>query len=152
MCDNLLSKMDPIIEKYKDVDGGLMMVIQEAQNLYGCVSSETQHYISSKLNIPLTKVYGIVTFYSQFTMNPKGENVISVCMGTACYVKNSPKVLEEVKNVLGIENGETTSDGKFTLAETRCLGCCGLAPVLQVNEKVYGNVKPSEVKDIIAKY
>ena len=112
----------------------------------------TQELIADALDIPVSEVYGVATFYSQFSLRPKGENVVSVCTGTACYVKGAQAVLEEVENVLGIKAGETTKDGKFTIQDTRCLGCCGLAPVMVINEDVYGRLTPADIKGIFEKY
>ena len=108
--------------------------------------------ISAKTGVPIAELYGIATFYAQFTLEPKGDYVVAVCQGTACYVKGAAAILDEVKNILGIEAGQTTEDGKFSIQDTRCLGCCGLAPVMTVNEDVYGKLLPSQVKDILAKY
>lgn len=146
------AKLREIIAKYKDIQGPLMPILQGAQEIYGYLPIEVQTIISEELDIPLEKIYGVVTFYSQFSLNPKGQYKISVCLGTACYVKGSGDVLERVKLKLGIDNGGCTPDGKFSLDATRCLGCCGLAPVLTVNDDVYGRLTPDDVDDIIAKY
>jgi NADH:ubiquinone oxidoreductase subunit E len=108
--------------------------------------------IADALDIPVSKVYGVATFYAQFSLTPKGDNIIQVCTGTACYVKGAQKVLDKVIEELGIHSGETTADGKFTIQDTRCLGCCGLAPVMTINEDVYGRVTPAQVKGILDKY
>ncbi len=140
------------IEEHKNMDGPLMPVMQKAQELFGYLSLETQELIADSLGIPMTEVYGVATFYSQFSLTPKGEYVISVCTGTACYVKGAQAVLDKVIEILGIGVGETTADGKFTIQDTRCLGCCGLAPVMTINEDVYGRLTPADIKDILAKY
>ena len=145
-------KIEVIISKYINKKGALMMIIQDIQDTFGYISMENQEYVANKMAIPLTEIYGIVTFYSQFSEDPRGENTISVCMGTACYVKNAPGVLEEVKKELKISDGETTSDNKFSLVETRCLGTCGLAPVMQINDQVFGKMTPEKVKAILIKY
>ena len=140
------------IEDTKDEKGATMPIMQQAQKLFGCVSLEVQEFISAKTGVPVAELYGIATFYAQFTLEPKGEYVISVCQGTACYVKGGAAVLDEVKNTLGIDAGQTTADGKFSIQDTRCLGCCGLAPVMTINDDVYGRLTPDQVKGILAKY
>lgn len=140
------------IEEVKDDQGKMMPIMQRAQKLLGCVSLEVQEFISAKTGVPVAELYGIATFYAQFTLEPKGDYVVSVCQGTACYVKGAAAILDEVKNILGIEAGQTSQDGKFSIQDTRCLGCCGLAPVMTINDDVYGKLLPSEVKDILAKY
>lgn len=140
------------IDEMKDKQGPLMPVMQKAQDLFSYLSLETQIFIADRLGVPVTDVYGVATFYSQFSLQPKGDNIVSVCLGTACYVKGAADVLEAVKKSLGIEVGETTADGKFTIQDTRCLGCCGLAPVMTVNDKVYGRLVASDVKGILESY
>lgn len=140
------------IEETKNIDGPLMPVMQKAQELFGYLSIETQELIADSLGIPMTEVYGVATFYSQFSLNPKGEYVISVCTGTACYVKGAQAVLDKVIEILGINVGETTPDGKFSIQDTRCLGCCGLAPVMMINDEVYGRLTPADIKGILDKY
>ena len=146
--DRLLS----FIAEKKDEPGALMPILQEAQEIYGYLPIEVQTMIAEEMDIPLEKVYGVSTFYSQFTLNPKGKYQISVCLGTACYVKGSGLILEEIQKELGIENGECTPDGKFSLDACRCVGACGLAPVMLVNEDVYGRMTPDQVKGVLAKY
>ncbi|MDD4124222.1 MAG: NADH-quinone oxidoreductase subunit NuoE [Eubacteriales bacterium] len=140
------------IAEHKDVQGPLMPIMQMAQDLYGYLSFETQSIIAESLGIPVSDVYGVATFYAQFSLQPKGEHVVSVCTGTACYVKGAQAVLEEVEKNLGIKAGETTADGKFTIQDTRCLGCCGLAPVMVISGDVYGRLTPADIKGILAKY
>lgn len=141
-----------IIEKHREEPGCLMRILQDTQEAYGYLPLELQQVIADELNIPITEVYGVATFYSQFTLKPKGDYKIGVCLGTACYVKGSQAVLDEVMNILDTEVGETTEDGKFSIEATRCVGACGLAPVMMINEDVYGRLTPGEVKDILAKY
>ena len=141
-----------LIAAHKEQQGALMPVLQGAQEIYGYLPIEVQTIIAEELNIPLAEVYGVVTFYAQFTLNPRGTYNIGVCMGTACYVKGSRKVLDKLEEVLGIKAGHTTPDGLFTLNATRCLGACGLAPVMMINEDVYGRLTPDEIPGIIAKY
>ena len=146
------AKFNELLERYKGVEGALMPVMQQAQDIYGYLPFEVQKEIAEKLDVPLTEVYGVATFYSQFNLSPKGKYKIGVCMGTACYVKNAGAVFDRLKIVLGVENGGCTPDGLFSLDATRCLGCCGLAPVLMVNDDVYGRLVPEDVDKIIEKY
>lgn len=146
------AKLMEIIANLKGTQGCLMPILQQAQDVYGYLPIEVQRIISEQLNISMEEIYGVVTFYTQFSLNPKGKYKVSVCLGTACYVKQSAKVAERVKQNLKIEDGECTSDGKFSFEATRCLGCCGLAPVMTVNDDVYGKVDPADVDKIIAKY
>lgn len=129
-----------------------MHVLQEAQGIYGYLPIEVQTMIAEGLEISLSEVYGVATFYSQFSLNPKGKHRISVCLGTACYVKGSDKILAEVEKQLGIKCGECTEDGLFSIDSCRCVGACGLAPVMMIDEEVYGRLKPESVKEILDKY
>ena len=149
------AKMDELkafIADAKSIDGPLMPIMQKAQEAFGYLPMEAMTLIADELDIPVSKIYGVATFYAQFSLTPKGDNIIQVCTGTACYVKGAQAVLDEVIHQLGIHSGETTEDGKFTIKDTRCLGCCGLAPVMTVNEDVYGRVVPGQVKGILDKY
>ncbi len=141
-----------VIEAHKDQPGAAIPVLHEAQNIYGYLPIEVQTMIAEGLNVPLAEIYGIVTFYTQFSLNPKGEYNIGVCLGTACYVKGSGDILEKIKERLGVEVGECTPDGKFSIEATRCIGACGLAPVLTVNDEVYGRLTVDDVDDILSKY
>lgn len=141
-----------VISQLKDQEGSLMPILQKAQDIYGYLPIEVQTIISNETGIPLEKIYGVVTFYSQFSLYPKGKYNISVCLGTACYVKGSGDLFARLKERLGIEGGQTTSDGKFSLTDCRCIGACGLAPVLTVNEDVYGRLTVDDIDGIIAKY
>ncbi|MBE6551878.1 MAG: NADH-quinone oxidoreductase subunit NuoE [Ruminococcaceae bacterium] len=143
------TKLYESIAAHKHIDGCLMPILQDAQNIYGYLPIEVQKMIADALDIPLSEVYGVATFYGQFSLSPKGEYVISICTGTACYVKGAKPIVDEVEKELGIKVGETTEDGKFSIQDTRCLGCCGLAPVLLVNEKVYGRITEKDVKGIL---
>ena len=145
-------KLLAVIGRHKEERGAIIQVLHEAQEIYGYLPIEVQKIISAELNVPLAEIYGIVTFYSQFSLNPKGEYQIGVCLGTACYVKGSGEILEEIKELLGIDVGECTPDGKFSIDATRCIGVCGLAPVITINDDVYGRLKKGEVADIIKKY
>ncbi|MBO5767875.1 MAG: NADH-quinone oxidoreductase subunit NuoE [Clostridia bacterium] len=144
--------LEAYISENLDVKGALIPVMQKAQELFGYLSFETMELISERMDVPVSEIYGVATFYALFSLKPKGEYIISVCTGTACYVKGAQAVLDEVKKQLGIESGETTEDGKFSIQDTRCLGCCGLAPVMTINNDVYGRLDPADVKDILAKY
>lgn len=146
------AKLYEVIEKYKGIDGPLMPVLQEAQEIYGYLPIEVQKMISEGLDISLEHIYGVVTFYAQFSLAPKGEYQIGVCLGTACYVKGSGDILEKIKQIIGIDVGECTPDGKFSLDATRCIGACGLAPVMTINDEVYGRLTVGEIPDILAKY
>jgi len=145
-------KLQEAIEAHKDEKGALMPVLQAAQDIFGYVPMDVQEIIAEGLGTTLSEVYGVATFYSQFSLEPRGEYVIGVCLGTACYVKGSQKVLDRLAEELKIPVGRTTPDGRFTLNATRCLGACGLAPVMMVNEEVYGRLVPDDIPDIIAKY
>ena len=140
------------LDENRDTPGALMPALQKAQEIYGYLPIEVQTIIAEELNIPLAEVYGVVTFYAQFTLNPRGAYNIGVCMGTACYVKGSGEVLDRIQKKLGIEPGGTTPDGRFSLEATRCIGACGLAPVMTVNDEVYGRLTPDEVDLILDKY
>ncbi len=141
-----------VIEKYKNQDGATIPVLHEAQEIYGYLPYEVQCMISEGLDVPLAEIYGIITFYTQFSLNPKGKYNIGICLGTACYVKGSGDILEKTKQILGIDVGECTPDGLFSIDATRCIGACGLAPVLTVNDDVYGRITVDDVEDIINKY
>ena len=144
--------LDRVIAENKDLPGALMPVLQGAQEIFGCVPIDVQKYIAKALHVTLSEVYGVATFYSQFSLQPKGEYLISVCLGTACYVKGSQKVLDKLSEELEIPVGSTSKDGKFTLQATRCLGACGLAPVMTINDEVYGRLTPDQIPTILEKY
>ncbi len=141
-----------VIAKHLDQPGGLMPVLQEAQGIYGYLPLEVQQMVADGLGVSLSEVYGVATFYSQFSLTPKGKHKISVCLGTACYVKGSAKILEAVENQLGIKSGECTADGLFSIDSCRCVGACGLAPVMTIDEEVYGKLVPDQVKKILDSY
>ncbi len=144
-----VKKLEKIINDNKE---SLISILQGIQKEYGYLSFESLNYVSEKLDISLEEVYSIATFYNEFKLTPKGKYEINICLGTVCYVKGANEILEEVTKVLGIKDKECTKDGKFSLDTTRCLGCCSMAPVLKINDDIYGFVKKSEVKDIISKY
>ena len=141
-----------VIAQYKDQDGALIPVLHKAQEIYGYLPIEVQTMIADGLSVPLAEVYGVVTFYTQFSLNPKGEYKVGVCLGTACYVKGSGAILEKFKELLGIDVDGCTPDGKLSLEATRCIGACGLAPVFTINEDVYGRITADDVPGILAKY
>lgn len=141
-----------VIEEHKNQQGALMPVLQAAQGIYGYLPIEIQKLIADKLSISMEKVYEVVTFYSQFSLSPKGQYNISVCLGTACYVKGAGDVFARFEERLGIAGGECSEDGKYSLEACRCIGACGLAPVLTVNEEVYGKLTVDDVDKILAKY
>ena len=145
-------EMDAVIEGLKGQPGAVMPALHKAQEIYGYLPREVQKKIADGLGVSLEEVFGVSTFYSQFSLTPKGKNHISVCLGTACYVKGSDKVLDRLVTKLGIQPEECTEDGKFSLTACRCIGACGLAPVMTVNDEVYGRLVPEDVDTILAKY
>lgn len=157
-CNNELAKemyaeLEAFIDALPDKRGALISVLHRAQAIFGYLPKEVQEFVGKKLNVPNAQVYGVVSFYSFFTMEPKGKHPVSICMGTACYVRGADKILDLFKEELAIGVGETTPDGKFSLDALRCVGACGLAPVVLVGDKVYGRINTREqVKDIIAEY
>ena len=146
------AKLLSVIEKYKGVAGSMMPILQEAQDIYGYLPIEVQKIIADNTGVSLEEIYGIVSFYSQFALNPKGEVAIAVCLGTACYVKGSQDLVDRITLRLGIKDGDTTPDGTWSLTATRCIGACGLAPVLTINDEVYGRLKKEDIDGILAKY
>lgn len=147
-----INEFKTFIQENKEKQGALMPVLQEAQNKFGYLPKEIIEIISKDLDIPVAEVYGVATFYSQFSLIPKGKFEIAVCLGTACYVRGAQDILNEVSKELGIGPEQTTPDMKFSISATRCIGACGLAPVLTVNDHVYGRLKPEDVKGIIEEY
>jgi len=152
LSEKKLQELKEVCKSFNNDKGELINVLHKAQSLFGYLPAELQEVIARELNVSVAHVYGVVTFYSFFTMTPKGEYPISICLGTACYVRGAEKVLEEFKKELKIQVGETSGDGKFSLSCLRCVGACGLAPVVMVGDKVFGRVSPEGVKDIIAEY
>ncbi|MDY2627040.1 MAG: NAD(P)H-dependent oxidoreductase subunit E [Lachnospiraceae bacterium] len=145
-------QLKQVIAAHKGQKGALMPVLQQAQEIYGYLPIEVQQIISEEMQIPLSKIFGVVTFYSFYSLYPKGKYKISVCLGTACYVKGSGQVYDKLQQLLGITGGECTPDGKFSLEACRCVGACGLAPVMMINDDVHGRLTPGIVEDILAKY
>ena len=156
MSDNcnkkITDRIREICASHHNNSGELIMILHEAQSLLGYLPQEIQEVVAEQLEIPIAQVYGVVTFYSYFTMEPKGRFPISVCMGTACYVRGAEKILEELERQLEIKVGETTSDGLFSLNCLRCVGACGLAPVVTIGDKVYGRLTTDKIRDILADY
>lgn len=146
------AKLKAIIEAHKHDTSYLMKVMQEAQEIYGYLPFEVQEMIADGMGVSVEKVYGVATFYAQFSLTPKGEYNISVCLGTACYVKGAGDIFNKISEKLGIGADECTADGRFSLTACRCIGACGLAPVLTVNEDVYGRLTADDVPDVLAKY
>ncbi len=146
------ARINEVIEEYKGREGSLIQILHLAQGIYGYLPLELQKFIAEKLDIPLSKVSGVTTFYSFFATQPRGEHTIRVCLGTACYVRGGKKIVERLQEILGIKVGETTGDQKFTLEVMRCIGACGLAPAITINDKVYKQVNPEKLQNIIEKY
>ena len=140
------------LAEHKAMPGAAMPALQYAQEIYGYLPIEVQRIVAEELEMPLEEIYGVATFYAQFSLNPKGQYKISVCLGTACYVKGSGKIYEKLQEKLGISGGECTPDGKFSLDACRCVGACGLAPVMTINDDVYGRLTGDELDEILAKY
>ena len=152
MEEKTLKELEQILSKYTNDKSNLIQILNEVQEKFGYVPTIAQEEIAKYLGIEVAEVYGVVTFYSRFTLKPKGKYAISVCMGTACFVKGGEQILDRVKQKLGIEEGQTTEDGKFSIDATRCIGACGLAPVFTVNEEVYGKATPQKVDEVLKEY
>jgi len=152
-CTNQqLEKIENVIDLYQAKESNLIQILHAAQQIYGYLPLEVQEFIAKRMNIPVSQVSGVVTFYSFFSTTPRGEHTILVCMGTACYVRGGKKLVEELQKILSIGIGDTTEDGKFTLEIARCIGACGLAPALMIDKVVYKQVNPNKLKSILAKY
>ena len=147
-----LAELDEIISHNKGQRGAVMLSLQSAQDLYGYVPKEVQIHIADGLGVTLSEVYGVATFYSQFALEPRGRFVVGVCLGTACYVRGAKAIMDKMISLLKVPAGKTTDDGRFTLKDTRCLGCCGLAPVIMINDDVYGRLVPEDLPAIVEKY
>lgn len=148
----VFEEIEDYIDGLDTTEGALVQILHRAQGITGYLPSELQLFIARKLGIPAAEVYGVVSFYSYFTTNPVGKHTINVCLGTACFVRGADELLEELKDKLNINANETTSDGQFTLKDVRCIGACGLAPLITVDDKVYGRVQKSELDDILSNY
>ena len=144
-----ISVMEPILEKHASHEGALIMLLQDIQDAYGYLPEEALSHLSRESKIPLSRIYGVVTFYSQFYLEPRGRNIARICLGTACHVRGAPKVLERAEETLGIEAGETTEDMKYTLETVNCLGCCALGPVMLVNGEAHGKLPVAKVEKIL---
>lgn len=145
-------ELDQVIAKFKGMEGALIMILHRAQGIFGYLPEDVQRHVARELDIPLTDVYGVTTFYSYFSLTPRGKYRIAVCMGTACYVRGAGEVVSAFEKELGIKVGQTTEDQMYTLEVSRCIGACGIAPVMTVNEDVYGSISADKVADILAKY
>ncbi len=150
--EEMAERIDEVIDQFKDIDGALIPTLQSAQNLFGYLPEKVLKKISLRLNIPYSEVAGVVSFYSYFSTIPRGDNIVRVCLGTACYVRGGKEVLQAIQNYLGIEVGGTTDDHVFSLEIGRCFGACGLAPVVMINDEVFQRVKPAKIKDILIPY
>lgn len=148
-CNKKDEKLIKIVDEYKNDKSNLIQVLNGVQEYYGYIPKDVMIYISEEMKIPVAEIYGVVTFYSRFSLKPKGKYNICVCQGTACFVKGAERILDKVKQELGIDVGETTEDGKFSIEPTRCLGACGLAPVFTINGEVYGNATVEKVKKVL---
>lgn len=150
--EKYLKPLYEVLDNYEKKEKYLIPILQDAQDEYGYLPEVVLKKIASTLDLSLSQVYGVVTFYTQFHLNPRGENIIRVCMGTACHVRGAEPVLEEIQEQLGIENGETTEDLKFTLETVACIGACGLAPVIMVNDNTHGRLTPEKIPEILSQY
>ncbi len=150
--DEQEKQLHAVIDRLRDTKGALMPIMQQAQDIYGYLPYEVQKIISDELEVPMEKIYGVATFYSMFNLLPKGENRISVCLGTACYVKGAQHVYDRISEILRIDAGECTKDGKFSLDTCRCVGACGMAPVVIINDDVYGRMTPEKIEDVLKRY
>lgn len=151
ISENNLKLLKEAIEKNRTKKGALMPILHEAQKIFGAIPFEVQKFISKELSISMAEIYGVTTFYSQFTLVPNGENLISVCMGTACYVRGAQDIINSFSEKLGVKLGETTSDGRYTLQATRCVGACALAPVVNANEEIFSKMKSADVDKVLKK-
>lgn len=152
MANIKLKELDSVIEKHKEKKGSLIPVLNDIQKKVGYLPLEVQKYVSEELKIPMSEIYGVISFYSIFNTEPKGQHTIGVCMGTACYVKGAEDIRDKIKEELEIEVGETSENNKFTMTVTRCLGTCSMAPVIMIDDKVYGELTPEKVPEILEKY
>lgn len=151
-CSDKYQALESFIKEKKDEKGILISVLHKAQSLFGELNEEVQTFVADQLEIPLVEVYGVSTFYAQFTLEKKGKYIVGVCMGTTCYVLQAQEIIDEIKDELGIDVGDTTADGLFTLEAPRCIGACGLAPLVAVNDEIYGKLQPGDIKKILQQY
>ncbi|ERJ11094.1 NADH-quinone oxidoreductase subunit NuoE family protein [Haloplasma contractile] len=152
LSEERFTELKTFIENNRSATSGLMPVLHKAQDIFGCIPLKVQKFISKEMDVPVSEIYGVVTFYTRFSTEPVGDYLVGVCMGTACYVKGAQKILDRIARELDVKVENTTDDGKFTLTATRCVGACGLAPVVMINDDVYGKLKPDEVTDMLSKY
>ena len=145
-------KLFAMIDKRKGEKGAIKPILQDAQTIYGYLPIEVQTMVAERSGVPLEEIYGVATFYSQFALTPKGKYDISVCLGTACYVRGAQEIVDKISEILDLQPEDCTPDGRFSLTECRCIGACGLAPVMTINEDVYGRLTADEIPDILAKY
>lgn len=150
--NNYLAQLDELLAKYQGVKGALIPVLQGAQEIYGYLPKDVIMYIGEKMDIPTSQIYGVVTFYAQFHMSPRGKNIIRVCMGTACHVRGAKGILTAIEDELQVAVGKTTPDLKFTIESVACIGACGLAPVIMINDDTHGRLTPDRIPEILAKY
>lgn len=144
--------LEKVIVKWKGMKGALIPVLQECQNIYGYLPKDAMEYISRELKVPFSEIYGVATFYAQFHLKPRGKNIVRVCLGTACHVRGGAKIFERVQKELGIGDGETTEDLRYTIESVACIGACGLAPVIMVNDETHGRLTPDQIPAILAQY
>lgn len=152
MQEKEITEIKSLVQKWKDKEGNLIMILHEVQNHHGYIPRGLSLVLSRELGVPLARIYEVITFYNFFKLYPPAKHNISVCMGTACYLNGAPEILEEIRNILHIEDGETTADGHFHLDVVRCLGCCGLSPVMKIDGKIFGKIKKSDVMDTLSRY
>lgn len=150
--DARFAELAKVVEEYKDMEGALIMVLHKAQEIFGYLPEEVQKFVAQGLNLPMSEVYGVTTFYSYFSLKPRGKYRIAVCLGTACYVRGAADLVAAIEKELNIKVNDTSADGRFTLEVSRCIGACGLAPVMTINEDVYGRLTPDKIPGILAKY
>jgi len=151
-AENKFAPVDEILVKYKDVKGSLIPILQAVQDVYRYLPEDVMAYVAEEINVPLSRIYGVITFYAQFHLKPRGEYIIRICVGTACHVKGAGKVVTAFEDKLAVKAGETTPDLKFTIEPIACIGACGLAPVIMINNDTYGKVSPKKVGEILANY
>lgn len=151
-CSDKYQLLKSYIDEHKNEKGILISVLHKAQDIFGELNEEVQTFVADNLGLPLVEVYGVATFYAQFTLTKKGKYIVGVCMGTTCYVLKAQEIIDEIKEQLGIDVGETTSDGLFTLEAPRCIGACGLAPLVSINDEIYGKLEPGDITKILKQY
>jgi len=151
-ADPRYAELKQAIDEYRDMEGSLIMVLHRAQEIFGYLPEDVQRFVARELNLPVSEVYGVTTFYSYFSLKPRGKYRIAVCLGTACYVRGAAEIVSAIEKELGIKVNDTTADGRFTLEVSRCIGACGLAPVMTINDHVYGRLTADKIPEILAKH